>query len=126
MNFSITMKKGIHCIFLILIISFSAGCGNRSDKSEIEAPPPVVLKPEELKAEIKIIQVAGGFGYDIYVNDEPYIHQPHIPAIDGNHPFKTEADAQKVAGLVVQKIEGNIIPPTVSTEELTIMGIVAE
>lgn len=120
------MKPGIQTVILCLILSFGASCRNSSDKNQADTQQPVILSPEELNAEFKIIKVEDGFGYDIYVNGEAYIHQPHIPAVNGNHPFKTEADAQKVAGLVIQKIEGNIIPPSVSAEELSVMGIAIE
>lgn len=120
------MKPGIQIIILCLILSFGSSCRNSSDKSQADTQQPVILSPEELNAEFKIIKVEDGFGYDIYVNGEAYIHQPHIPAVNGNHPFKTEEDAQKVASLVVQKIEGNIIPPSVSAEEMAVMGIAIE
>ena len=64
-----------------------------------------------------------GFGYDIYIDGKRYVHQPNIPAVAGNRGFSTEADAQKTAAFVAYKIIHNIMPPSVSVEELDSIGI---
>lgn len=64
-----------------------------------------------------------GFGYDIYMDGKIYVHQPHIPAIAGNKGFSTEADARKTGDFVAHKIRNNIMPPSVSVEELDSLGI---
>src|SRR3989338_3589035 len=51
------------------------------------------------------------WGYDILIDGNLYVHQPNIPAVPGGNGFKTQADAEKVAGLVVVKIINNILPP---------------
>ena len=48
-----------------------------------------------------------GFGYDIYMYRSLYVHQPHIPAINGNRGFDTEEQAHKVAEFIVYKIKNN-------------------
>ena len=68
------------------------------------------------------IQYAG-FGYDIYVKDQLYIHQPGIPAISENKGFYTADAAQKTAQLVAFKIQNNILPPSVSIQELDSLGV---
>ncbi|MEO8109901.1 MAG: DUF4907 domain-containing protein [Ginsengibacter sp.] len=68
------------------------------------------------------IQYAG-FGYDIYVKDQLYIHQPGIPAISENKGFYTADAAQKTAQLIAFKIQNNILPPSVSTRELDSLGV---
>ena len=78
------------------------------------------------KAEItiKIIpSINKTFGYDIFVNGQPVLHQPHIPALPGNKGFTTRERAQKVAEFVVKKIRKNIIPPTVTIDDLKKMGV---
>ena len=64
-----------------------------------------------------------GFGYDIYNNDALYIHQPNIPAIAGNRGFSNAENAQKTANLVVYKIRHNILPPSVTKQEMDSMGV---
>ena len=43
--------------------------------------------------------------------------------MQGNQGFKTSQEAQKVAELVIQKLEKGAFPPTVSEEELGTLGI---
>jgi hypothetical protein len=78
------------------------------------------------KAEItiKIIpSVNNTFGYDIFIDGQPVLHQPHIPALPGNKGFTTKAKAQKVAEFVVKKIRKNNMPPTVTIDDLKKMDV---
>ncbi len=61
----------------------------------------------------------GTFGYDIMIDGNIYVHQPTKPAVGGNAGFATEVEAQYVAGLVISKIKNNILPPSVTSEEIT-------
>lgn len=73
---------------------------------------------------IRIIQsVNNTFGYDILINGKPLVHQPNIPALPGNEGFTTEEHARKVAEFVVKKIRNNVMPPTVTTNDLNTMGV---
>ena len=63
------------------------------------------------------------WGYDIFLKGKLYIHQPNVPAMQGNSGFKTEEYAKKTAKLVVFKIKHHIIPPTVSKIELDSLGV---
>lgn len=121
------MKK-INLLFCFFLLGFNlysqetkkvpqqAKQNSTSDKIEIKTYRTDELIPFEGKVE-------KGWGYDIYKSDAKYIHQPTIPAINGNHSFKTEADAKKVAGLMVKKIRNNISPPTIEIKELDSLGI---
>ena len=64
-----------------------------------------------------------GFGYDILKQGAVYIHQPIIPAVQGEAGFSSEAKAQQAAAFVLNKIEHNIIPPSVSAAELDSLGV---
>ena len=63
------------------------------------------------------------FGYEIFKGKKKFIVQEHIPARPGNAGFKTAKDAEKVAKLVISKLERGISPPSVSEEELRALGI---
>lgn len=63
-----------------------------------------------------------GFGYDILIYDALYVHQPHIPAINGNRGFKTKEQATRAAEFVIYKIRNNIMPPSMSVQELDSLG----
>lgn len=64
-----------------------------------------------------------GFGYDIYMYRNLYVHQPHIPAINGNRGFDTEEQAHKAGEFIVYKIKNNIMPPSVTPQELDSLGV---
>ncbi|MBI3501553.1 MAG: DUF4907 domain-containing protein [Bacteroidetes bacterium] len=85
------------------------------------------------KIEVKIIDntksknaddvKVSGFGYDIYIFDALYVHQPNVPAINGNRGFKTKEQAKNAGELVAYKIKNNIMPPSVTIQELDSLGV---
>jgi len=76
---------------------------------------------------VQIIEAANNtYGYDIVVNGRILIHQPHIPAANGNQGFATQEDAQRVAEFVILKILQNISPPSVSVEEVDSLIILSK
>jgi hypothetical protein len=67
----------------------------------------------------KIIDGANGtYGYDIYRDGRLMVHQPTVPGMPGNDGFATKGAAEKVAGLVTQKIQKGQMPPTVNEAEM--------
>ena len=58
-----------------------------------------------------------GWGYDILKKGEVYIHQPYMPAVEGQVPFRDKISARKTGRLVVKKIR-NHESPAVTKEEL--------
>jgi Domain of unknown function (DUF4907) len=64
-----------------------------------------------------------GWGYDIYVDKKRMIRQPHIPAVPGKKPFDNSPAAESVASLVIYKITNNIMPPSVTQQELDSLEI---
>ena len=51
-----------------------------------------------------------GWGYDVFVNDTIFIHQQQMPAVEGMRGFTSEAEASKVADLIVQRIKNHQLP----------------
>ncbi len=73
----------------------------------------------------KIIDAANKtFGYDVYAEKRLMIHQPSRPGLPGNEGFKTKADAEKVALLVIDKIRKGEMPPTVAIEEMKQLNVI--
>ena len=121
--------------YLILTI-FLFSCSNNSN-SNTDAPPSEAQKevpvenPTSANEEsvpnqfsIKTFQGDKGWGYDIFIGEKKYIHQPHKPAVGGNEGFINEQQAQKVAELALDKIKNGIMPPSLSSEEVdSIMSI---
>ncbi len=64
-----------------------------------------------------------GWGYDILENSSVRIHQPHIPAVQGNQGFKSASDAAKVAEKIIEKLDKGIMPPTLSIAEMEELGV---
>lgn len=119
---------------LLLIISLSA-CSTGSN-DEVQTPPvteqPTVSYNPYEKSEITVdvfkvdsleSNGSGGWGYDILINGKLYIHQPIIPGVQGNRVFSSEEKAREAGELVVLKIRNNILPPSVSVEELDNRGL---
>ena len=73
---------------------------------------------------IKIIPSANKtFGYEILLYGKPLVHQASIPGLPGNEGFTTKEAAQTVADFVVKKIRNNEMPPTVTMENLKVLGV---
>ena len=58
------------------------------------------------------------YGYDVFADGRLMIHQSSAPGLPGNEGFKTKADAEKVALLVIDKIKKGEMPPTITLEEM--------
>ena len=90
------------------------------------APPPSQPNPSP-GAHLtiyKIITLADGtFSYDIFTGDHRIIHQTSIPGLPGNKGFRRKEDAEKVARLVVEKLNQHIVPPTVTSHEMDSLKI---
>jgi hypothetical protein len=135
---------------LIVVILFLLACSQEQPKSDtsssIEAPvsedqqiesitetakedPVQASSPEKPKvssgkfATKAIFSDGIGWGYDIYEGSSIRIHQPHIPAVEGNRGFSSEADAIKVAEMVIYKLENGIVPPSITKQEMIQAGI---
>lgn len=78
---------------------------------------------QTVNIDVRVFQSGDGWGYDIYMNEKMYVHQPHIPAVSGNHAFRSENDARKAGELMVYKIRNNVMPPSITIEELDSIGI---
>lgn len=139
------MKFPVTFLLQILLAACVVSCSSQNKSAEREEEPApdkveVITNTDDEKqhAESKPSSTANievktflhnndghkeGYGYDIVVDGKLYIHQPHIPAVSGNHSFKTEADAKKAGELAAYKIRNNIMPPSITVEELDSLGI---
>ena len=64
-----------------------------------------------------VFESVHGWGYDILVNNELFIHQELIPAVPGNSGFPSKKQAEQAAQLIINKIEKGQLP-TVTIFEL--------
>lgn len=66
---------------------------------------------------LKVIRSGDGWGYEIRINNRPYIHQPYIPAVEGNMPFGDKKTARKTGRVVIEKLKDHQ-PPGLTREEI--------
>src|ERR1051325_12105444 len=59
-----------------------------------------------------------GYGYKILIYGAPQVNQPHKPGMPGLEGFKTAAYAKKVGEFVAYKIRNNIMPPSITMQEM--------
>lgn len=72
----------------------------------------------------KVIPAANNsFGYDIFDGRHRLIHQTSIPGIPGNKGFVRKKDAEKVALLVIEKLNKKIMPPSITIREMDSLKI---
>ena len=113
-------------LFCVLIIA----CNPKEEKKQQTTDSPKVNPYAKAELSSKIFSNDGakdtllhGFGYDIYMSNSIYIHQPNIPGVNGNRGFSTKENAEKVAQFVIYKIKNNIMPPALNVSELDSLGV---
>ncbi len=111
------MKKFAFLILLLPIYLTS----NAQEQEVVEKFEHKMVNQPDVKVEI--FKADSGWGYDIYLNQQKYIHQDIIPSVPKHYGFKSEADAKKTADFVASKIRRNIIPPSVTPQELDSLGV---
>lgn len=128
---------------LLSMSVFVFSCTHSSDKNNLlneqknttPAPEPVEQQNNIVsqlpqitsdKIEVKTFEVkeTQGWGYDIYVDSKKMIHQPTIPAIQGNRSFKTEQLALKAGLFAAQKLKNTGTLPTITVKELDSIGVI--
>ncbi len=97
----------------------TVACSHNDKKSEQKTGIPTENPSTQISTEVRTFKSEQNmFGFDVYVNGKKTIHQPVIPGMVGNRGFATEEKAKKTGELMAAKIRQNIMPPTVSPQEL--------
>jgi len=68
-----------------------------------------------------VYPVTYGWGYDILVKDTLFIHQESVPAMEGNKPFTTKAQAMEASSRVISKLKKGESPSFTRSEIERIM-----
>ena len=121
----ILFKKGALVLYLMVIAVLAlqlSAMGQPRHKTSKKGRQPKLISASQLSFAI-IPSEGNTFGYDILDHNRKMIHQPSVPGIPGNKGFAKKADAEKVARLVMNKINHNQMPPTVSKHELDSLRI---
>ena len=111
---------GSLCLLATMVNSQVYKSGSEpATKPQQETKFPEASQFEKSNITYKIINAANKtFCYDIFADGKLMIHQPSIPGMPGNEGFKTQADAEKVAKLVIGKIKKGEMPPSVTSDEM--------
>lgn len=127
MNNRIVFKHDVNLQTCLLFFLFLLGMMSCKENKPL---PPKENPYANAEIEIRVFNndttsdsILGGYGYDIYLFKGLYVHQPHIPAINGNRGFNSASDAEKTAGLTAYKIRNNIMPPSLTVSELDSIGV---
>ena len=112
----------MHKLFIVITCMLLAAC-SADESADTQHSAKHRVTTQHVQYECKTIRVEGGWGYEIYADENVYVRQEHIPAISGIHPFASEEDAWKVGDMAIQKIVQGVVPPTVSIEEMITIGI---
>ena len=112
------------CLYLVCCGVFIAGSCTRGNKnSSVIVADSSATKIKSHGIEIEIFPNGqSGFGYNIYRDGKPIIHQASPPNKAGNNGFPTKEAAQKTADLVVYKLANNLAP-AINQQELDSLGI---
>lgn len=82
----------------------------------------VFSRKEKKLLRLAPVQTQYGWGYQITINEKPFIHQDCIPAVPGYQPFRSKEDAMRVGELVIYKIRHQL-SPAVNRRELDSLRI---
>lgn len=129
------MKKQFFlvCLSLVVLIFITSCDPQQKPETEIktEQQPTTPYNPYlDSKITVEVFKVdsietngSRGWGYDIMIDGKIYIHQPNVPAVMGNNGFSSEELARTAGEYIVSKIMKNILPPSVTPEELDSLGL---
>jgi hypothetical protein len=118
----ISFKTGINFHLTIFFTALLIACQQPAPKKD----NPYTKEQIEIKVfsnDTTADSAIGGYGYNVYLHNTLYVHQPNMPAVNGNRGFKSAADAEKTAGLTAYKIMNNIMPPSLTVSELDSLGV---
>jgi hypothetical protein len=76
-----------------------------------------VLNKRDHHYTVDVISSEQGWGYNILCDNKLIIHQPYMPAKNGQFAFQNKYDAKKTGQLVVKKLQ-NFQSPRIRIDEL--------
>ena len=123
-------------IVLIILVLVFVSCEDSANKKSPKKSPKnegATLKdkpkrdeiPEKNTSvyEVRTVENASGWGYEVWKDGAMVIKQEHIPAVQGIRAFSSQEQAQKAAEIIKAKLDQGIFPPTMSMAELQSIGV---
>lgn len=115
--------------FIFAIVLFCS-CGQEQKNDVSDNITPLITATSEVVPSYDFTiflsdsaNINSGFGYNITMDNHIFIHQPTIPSVPGNHGFPSKAQAERTAAFVIYKLTHNIMPPSVTPNELDSLGV---
>ena len=115
------MTRIIICLAILTLFSCETNTEDSGSHSSLSDSSTNQENESPFSFEVTSSEV--GYGYVIFKSGKAFIKQPYIPAIQGTKGFESKDDAAKVAELMIYKLEKDILPPSVSLDELDSLNI---
>lgn len=116
------LRAAFAALFITTAAAVMAQSPEAASTSNVAFPEADAHKAAQLTA--RIIDAPGGtYGYDILSDGKLFVHQLNVPGQSGNRGCATKADAEKLAAFVIEKIKKGEMPPSVTIDELTSLGL---
>lgn len=110
---------------LLLVSGYRIGYGNHlKAKTDINFDQRTVSEETSSYIKYRTFQNSDStWGFTIFVNSRPYIHQKKIPLPSASYGFRSEIGAEKVADLFVKMIKNGNSNPQLNKYTLDSLGI---
>lgn len=120
---NLSEKLQEHTFITLFFISFFLFCqtGNAQTNSASRQPVTQSFPADLAKGTMTygfVPSINQTWGFQIQVNQKPFIKQLSIPAVQGNQGFKDTTAAGKVARLMIRKMKQGDMPPTITIQEM--------
>ena len=122
------MKIIVLIIFVLVFVSCKDAVPKKSPGNEdltlTDKPVEDEIREKNTSVyEVRTVENASGWGYEVWKDGAMVIKQEHIPAVQGIRAFSYQEQAQKAAEIIKAKLEQGIFPPTMSMAELQSIGV---
>ncbi len=102
-------------LLALLFLSVIVACNNKQATDKKNS--------ENHSITYTLIELDKGWGYKIFMDGNILIEQRIVPSVEGYNTFNTINDAETIAIFVVQKLEMNVYPPTVTKIEMDSLNV---
>lgn len=112
------MNKCLPIIFIFILACSEIKEPKKQPKIEEQK------QQEHSKYSLEVKEFENGWGYVILSDSKPIIIQKNIPSRQGVDGFSTAEKAKKCGGLILNKLQKGLFPPTVTQTELDSLGVI--
>lgn len=128
-NKSEYLLSSISIGILSVILLFFTGCRNIRDRHEMDLKKTSsdnLITEEEYPRSItfrSFQNLDSTWGYTIFMNSRPYLHQKRIPVPGAPSGFQTKSEAEIVAGIMIKMIINGDLNPKLNKKVIDSLGV---